>query len=477
MAGLSENRVGRSASSDGQSFSNDELQELREAVVLMTGSKESPRAEQRRDELRSELAAVTAACAEMDKEDSETPEQQEDHLESKHSADLGQRRSQEQALQAKLKKIEAETQQLRAQKAKQSSQEASHVAKLRQELDEAAKRLSHATAAQRSAPPSAAVRKSVAELAEVSRKTSERREAFEVLQNEEAALQEELGTLRFSIKDVKAFQHRRALELDAQAKKLEKQKKQLEDQQSAKAQPGSDASAAEAQVASTITQLNRVQQLNKTLTSLAKDVDEQRELQEREEAQVMAEYYRLQEQASAGMDLRSYNERLDAMSEEEGGLRRDIRQLRNQVQQRQRLVQCLEKTAEQTRLQLAEAETANSRLREEEEASERRAEIFRWKWELVESLQKPRKKKQQPQAVKESGASSSADSPSGGTREVRRDSNQASAGATSAGSDDGFEQLICARCSSDPARLRSQGGCPSCEARVSAIRSDADSSV
>merc|ERR1712066_963664 len=75
----------------------------------------------------------------------------------------------------------------------------------------------------------------------------------------------------------------------------------------------------------------------------------------------------------------------DNLEASNGQISRQKRELRNKAQLLQRQVEALDANAEQTALQLIEAEDAHNRLHEESEATERRAEIIHWKLQVAET--------------------------------------------------------------------------------------------
>merc|ERR1712087_621585 len=83
--------------------------------------------------------------------------------------------------------------------------------------------------------------------------------------------------------------------------------------------------------------------------------------------------------------VQRHHEELDQVSASSGKLERDLRKLMNQAQMLNTQVSTLRVHAGQNRLQLEEAEQAHSRLEEEREATERRAEIIHWKLQVAET--------------------------------------------------------------------------------------------
>jgi len=234
------------------------------------------------------------------------------------------------------------------------------------------------------------------------------------LEEERARLQEELGTLRFSVKDMKSFQHRRVQELDSQVQRLEKQRRRLESEQAAQKRREEASEAAEAQ--ETKNQLLRLQALNARLTAQVLEAQKERGVKEQQIEDLSSERDRLRQWGERETkEVAVYHERLDKLAESEGSLRRDASRLRNQAQLLQRQVSMLDDTTAQTTLQLEEAEAAHQRLREEEESSERHAEIVGWELRVAEShLSSSRQHRTRPRGARDSAASSDSAAPGGG---------------------------------------------------------------
>lgn len=220
--------------------------------------------------------------------------------------------------------------------------------------------------------------------AEVREALAEEAAHSESIEEDHARLQEELGTLRFSLKDMKSFQHRRVQDLDNQVKRLERQRRRLEDEQAQRVR--NEVASEAAEVTNNATTLLRLQQLNGRLTAQVQDAQQDDEGKQDKAAELSAEResLRAREQEQSHEFARA-QEQLDTLSESEGALRRETRTLRNQAQLLVGQVNMLSKTASQTSIQLEEAEANHRRLREEEQATERRAEIIGWKLQIAET--------------------------------------------------------------------------------------------
>ncbi|CAK0791737.1 unnamed protein product, partial [Prorocentrum cordatum] len=176
------------------------------------------------------------------------------------------------------------------------------------------------------------------------------------LEEARSCLKEELGTLRFSLKDMKSFQHRRTQELEGQVQRLERQRRNLEKEQAArqKSEESAEASGVE-------TQLRRLQQLNARLTSQAREARVECGLWERQAAETRAEQSELLRggrEESEERDRISLDEQLDEISEKEGLLQRDKIRLRNKAMMLQKQVTVLDTTCFQMESQLEEVEAA-----------------------------------------------------------------------------------------------------------------------
>jgi len=206
----------------------------------------------------------------------------------------------------------------------------------------------------------------------------------DMLEEERARLKEELGTLRFSLKDMKSFQHRRLQELDAHAQRLEKQRRKLEGEQVARERDGQANEAAE--IAATEKKIVVLSELNARLTAQVQEAHQEAHSKERQEAVGIEDrdYIRAIEKLEA-QEVACAHQRLDVVAASEGALCRQVRTLRNQAQLLQRQVSSLDANAEQTGLQLEEAQAAHCKLQEESEATERRAEIIHWKLQVAET--------------------------------------------------------------------------------------------
>lgn len=349
--------------------------------------------------------------------------------------------------------------------ARLEEEEAQVTGALRLELEEFEDQCRRATAESRALVGDNSERKAARDAEQVNEVVEEAKAREESLEEERVRLQEELGTLRFSLKERKSFQHHRAQDLDSTAKRLERQRKKLEDEQAVRARTVSEASAAE--VASTEGQLKRLQQLNGLLTAQAREAHEDRELKQQEHARLLAERKRLvASEEEESREFSNYHERLDELSEVEGSLRRETRSLRNQAQLLMRHVETLTKTATQTGLQLEEAECVHGKLHEEEQASERRAEIIGWKLQMAETqLRKPQGKRSKGGAKDSAAASASSDSPAGasssGAALAVADSVASAALAPSSAS----AASAAGASSAAGAQLRTEKACPRCRVR------------
>ncbi|CAE8620930.1 unnamed protein product, partial [Polarella glacialis] len=210
---------------------------------------------------------------------------------------------------------------------------------------------------------------------------------YSALEEEQAQFVEELATLRFDLKETKRFQHERVQDLEAQAKKLEGRKKRLEAERlpvrAAAPEAVTDAPSVEEQ-------LRRLQQLNERLRAQEQEADE--ELKKLASSNCLllqegiSERERCRRREGAQQEEASrIFECLDELAASEGSLLRDARQLRNRAALLQKQVAILDATATQTSLQLQEAEAAHGQTRQEEQATERRAEIIGWKLQVAET--------------------------------------------------------------------------------------------
>ncbi|CAE8626939.1 unnamed protein product, partial [Polarella glacialis] len=210
---------------------------------------------------------------------------------------------------------------------------------------------------------------------------------YSALEEEQAQFVEELATLRFDLKETKRFQHKRVQDLEAQAKKLEGRKKRLEAERlpvrAAAPEAVTDAPSVEEQ-------LRRLQQLNERLRAQEQEADE--ELKKLASSNCLllqegiSERERCRRREGAQQEEASrIFECLDELAASEGSLLRDARQLRNRAALLQKQVAILDATATQTSLQLQEAEAAHGQTRQEEQATERRAEIIGWKLQVAET--------------------------------------------------------------------------------------------
>lgn len=206
----------------------------------------------------------------------------------------------------------------------------------------------------------------------------------EALQEERARLKEELGSLRFSLKDMKRFQHQQAQELDGQVKRLERQRRKLEDEQAVRQRNEQEVSAAE--VASTEIQLKRLQQLNGLLTTNAREARVGQETKQQQAAQLLAERERLgPSEEQCAHENNKIKMRLDELSEIGGTLKSEARKLRNQEELLKQQVETLEKATRKDCEELEDAEQAYGEMREEEQNAERLAEIMKWKLCVAET--------------------------------------------------------------------------------------------
>jgi len=183
---------------------------------------------------------------------------------------------------------------------------------------------------------------------------------------------------------MKSFQHRRVQDLDTQAQRLEKQRRKLEGEQVAKAKDGQATQAVE--IAATEKKIESLSLLNTRLITQVSEARQETQAKEAQQSEVRAEL----ESEKHTEDLEAQqvtkaHDRLDEAAASEGQLCRQVRSLRNQAQMLQKQVSTLDTNAEQTGLQLEEAEAALGKLQEESEATERRAEIIHWKLQVAET--------------------------------------------------------------------------------------------
>mmetsp|Transcript_124809 Transcript_124809/g.249222 ORF Transcript_124809/g.249222 Transcript_124809/m.249222 type:complete len:468 (+) Transcript_124809:78-1481(+) len=204
----------------------------------------------------------------------------------------------------------------------------------------------------------------------------------ELLDEEHARYQEELGTLRFNLKDSKSFHNRRVQELDAQVQRLERQRRRVESKNAVRVRSETDST----NPVSTESQLQHLQQLNARLTEQVQEAEQERCLIECRKAELTAEHQKLGMQQELETEaVGQKHQELDELAAAEGSSRREARQLRNQAHLKQKHAAVLDETAAQTRLQLEEAEAANGRLEEECQSAKRFQEVLDWKVQLAQS--------------------------------------------------------------------------------------------
>lgn len=211
------------------------------------------------------------------------------------------------------------------------------------------------------------------------RSVEEAEAAAEQLEEDQAHLKEELGTLRFSLKENKRFQHKRVQELTSQAQRLERKKQQLEEQQAARLKNEGNN---EGQLA----RLHQLQQLNERLQAQVKETCQERDAKIAARVPLEAKLAELRQmEASESNEVQRGHERLDQWAESDGTEQREVYKLTHKASWLSSQVNVLEEAALQSKTQYDEAETALSRSKEEEQSAERRAEIMKWKLQVAET--------------------------------------------------------------------------------------------
>merc|ERR1711920_929495 len=141
-----------------------------------------------------------------------------------------------------------------------------------------------------------------------------------------------------------------------------------------------------AEIAATEKKIESLSLLNTRLIAQVSEARQETQAKEVQQSEVLAEL--ASEKHTENFEAEQVtkaHERLDQAAASEGSLCRQVRQLRNQAQMLQKQVSTLDTNAEQTGLQLEEAEAALGKLQEESEATEWRAEIIHWKLQVAET--------------------------------------------------------------------------------------------
>eukprot|EP00927_Polykrikos_kofoidii_P048023 TRINITY_DN42269_c0_g1_i1.p1 TRINITY_DN42269_c0_g1~~TRINITY_DN42269_c0_g1_i1.p1 ORF type:complete len:508 (-),score=146.99 TRINITY_DN42269_c0_g1_i1:57-1580(-) len=202
----------------------------------------------------------------------------------------------------------------------------------------------------------------------------------DALEEEQGRLQDELGSLRFQIRDAKRSQNQRAQELDTQAQKLEKQRARLEAEQTARRR------TEKVSEEGVVGQLRNAQELNALLLSQVRDAEEERAAHEQTAQTLGVSLSELQGKRAEELQVAEQTQtQTDEVSATEGALRRESRTLQNRATILARQVATLAETELQRNLELAEAESALERAREESENARRRSEILEWKLQVAQS--------------------------------------------------------------------------------------------
>jgi hypothetical protein len=278
-------------------------------------------------------------------------------------------------------RAEAEMTEILREEADAEASDAREALELRQEIaaEEAKKKKALAEAAELSSDASLAVEASAA--SSVLKEAEEAEALGEQLEEDQMRLKEELGSLRFSLKENKRFQHKRVQELIAQAQKLERQKQKLEEQAEQAARARSDG-ASEGQQA----RLQQLQQLDERLKVQVRQAIEERDQKLADRKPLEEHLASLREQvAQESKQVEQGQERLDECAQFDGEEQREIWKLQARANLLSQQVDALEQTSSQTRLQFEEAEQTLGRHREEEASAERRAEIMKWKLQVAET--------------------------------------------------------------------------------------------
>merc|ERR1719333_1169662 len=192
-----------------------------------------------------------------------------------------------------------------------------------------------------------------------------------------AKLSEDIGALRYALKDLKSFRHRRCHELEAQVRRLEKQRHRLAAERPAPARLERNSAAGPP---ATAEQLERLRELNKRLIAQAQEANEERAAIEvavvelrAERDELAADQSRLRERAEARYA------RLDEISEAEGEAKREARRLQDRAGLLARQLDALEQTIGHSAAQEEEAEISLVQAREENRELEVRSELCDWK--------------------------------------------------------------------------------------------------
>eukprot|EP00440_Ansanella_granifera_P051067 gb/GFBE01055353.1/.p1 GENE.gb/GFBE01055353.1/~~gb/GFBE01055353.1/.p1 ORF type:complete len:527 (+),score=157.24 gb/GFBE01055353.1/:1-1581(+) len=375
----------------GTEVSLDELREWQAAPSLLSAAREDidhARSEAATSRTRALHAAESRRAAEaesqLQKEQLEAAEAEVPRLAAANAAEAAARETALAELRAGAAEAEARASSLRAEGDQRSEEVAEATRLLEQEISAAKQRREAATSEAKSlscGTQELAASGAAEKILEAAEEAEARGTEFE---EERAQLEEEMGNLRFSLKETKRFQHKRVQDLEQQVQKLERQRKKLEAEQAARAR--SAAPPAEASKGLSVAdQLLRVREMTgKLKEQLAEGEQEQSSNRGLSELQAERERCRLVE-AAAQQKVSATLESMDEMAESEGSLKRDARELRNRAALLQKQVAILDATASQTSLQLQEAEASHTRMREEEQATERRAEIIGWKLQVAET--------------------------------------------------------------------------------------------
>jgi len=278
---------------------------------------------------------------------------------------------------------EEEAESVRATSAMRAASDERVAAELRKELAEAEACASNLRSEAAQLAGDASVTTKAAAAVKVLAAAEEAEERGEQLEEERVRLEEEVGTLRFSLKDMNSFRHRRVQELNSQVQKLERQRRKLEAEQ---AQAWS--SRSEEVSAGQLTRLRHLQQLNDRLTAQVQEAQQDRFAKEEATERLVVEHEELRQRNKQEVEeSATLQERLlaglDELSERDRSMKSEVKQLQARKRMMIEQLDGVWNTEKEMEFQLAEAEASLGRKREQEQVAEETAEHLHWKVELA----------------------------------------------------------------------------------------------
>lgn len=288
-------------------------------------------------------------------------------------------RGEEVQLRKRLAEFEAEVEETRREEQAHEQETEEEARELRLEIEEmeASTRASQAEVKRLESDPS--THRKAEEVAEAIGRMEQAETELCTYEQQRTQLKEEVSELRVSVRGLKTFQQKRTQELTTKLHKLEKQRRKLENDAAAKSR-----SEEAARVAESESQLSHLRRLNEQLIAQVEEAERESAARKAAMASLHVERVELIEQCEEhSAQVVASEDVLDELSSAQYAAKREGWRQQSRIALLARQGRVLEQTAEQTTLQLEEAEAMKAREMKEEQEAEKNLEFYKWRLNIA----------------------------------------------------------------------------------------------